>query len=340
MAQRLTDVVETSSLELQILSEAQLIPLRQMHLTARGLAQWSFARRTLQECGGQLFLPFFDHAILGAVLDRRHVEGQISGIIFRPPNAYNYPSSIRHKLDSMRRWGTYLAAHRGAVRRLFTLDEVAPQTIAPSLAGILTFLPDPAPDLSLLHARERRLRTDGRRVFLLFGSLSRRKGIFTILESLLYLRQGLRDSMVLRFVGRIPPQDCEAFMERIDAARNAFPEITIECLNDFVSDETLAQEVIDCDVVLAPYENHIGSSGVLFWATAARKPLISQRTGLIGYQMERYDLGFAVDTTDPRALARALEAANTSGTRPCNDDFLQAHHPVTFTSSLLDELLS
>jgi glycosyltransferase involved in cell wall biosynthesis len=341
LARRLEAVVKATGLELKILSETQLALLRQNQLSARGLAQWAAARSCLDDSKGQLFLPFFDHAAFGAALDRRGVAGHISGVIFRPPNAFNQAASLRRRLDSARRWVSYLTARRKAVRRLFTLDEMAPKAAVSRAAGLLTFLPDPAPDLSLLQGRSSQLRTDGRKVFLLFGSLGQRKGIFAIIESLSQLPAARRAAMALRFVGRVLPQDRETFLARLEAARSTYSEMAIEWLDNFVSEETLAQEVIDCDVVLAPYQNHVGSSGVMFWAAAAGKPLIGQRTGLMGYQLERYNLGFATDTTDPRALAGALtRALDGAGHRPSNKAFLRAHSPAAFTGTILDGLLS
>ncbi|SDF50296.1 Glycosyl transferases group 1 [Salipiger thiooxidans] len=337
MADRLSDVVDATGLELEVLPEAQIDALSQDGLMARGRAQWAAARACLEGVGGQLFLPFFDHAVFGAAVDRRPMKGQVSGILFRPPNGYNLPTTPRRRVDVSRRWGTYLAAKRPAVRRLFTLDEVAPQSAVSRMSKLLTFLPDPAPDLSLLEGRERRPRSDGRKVHLLFGSLGSRKGIFVVLDALAHVSADVRATLALRFVGRALAQDREAFTAALERARAAYPEMAIEWVDDFVSDEELAQEVSDSDVVLAPYQNHLGSSGVVFWATAAGKPLIAQRTGLMGYQIDRYDLGLAADTTDPAALARAMEAVEM---RPRNTEFLGAHSVPAFTGTILGELLS
>ncbi|MAM55919.1 MAG: hypothetical protein CMN25_01120 [Salinicola sp.] len=333
MAKRLEETVAATGLELEILPPDQLRELTQPDLLKRGRAQWEAARDCLGTSGGQLFLPFFDHAIYGALLDRRPVPGQVSGIIFRPPNGHNYPAGLRRGLDTGRRWGSYIGAQRPALRKLFTLDERAPRSAVSRMAGLLTFLPDPSPDLSLLENRTPCPRADGRRVLLLFGALAERKGIFVLLEALSHLSSEQRSRLALRFVGRVDSPDRESFGARLEAARAAYPEVAIELVDRFVSDSELAQEVVDCDVVLAPYQNHVGSSGVVFWAAAAGKPLIAQRTGLIGYQVERHGLGTAVDTTDAAALAAALERASP---RKRNDTFLKAHSPDVFTQTILE----
>lgn len=337
MAERLTKTVQETNLELEILPETQLELLRQDRLLSRGRAQWTAARTYLDGVGGQLFLPFFDHALFGAAVDRRPVFGQISGIVFRPPNGHNHPVTWSRKLDAGRRWGTYLAARRPAVRRMFTLDEVASQATISRAANLLSFLPDPAPNLSLLEDRAPRKRADGRETYLLFGSLGMRKGIFAILKALEYLPPARRAQVALRFVGRVLPADRDAFVKSLKRARTNYPETVIEWLDNFLSDEELAQEVVDCNVVLAPYQDHIGSSGVMFWAAAAGKPLLGQRTGLMGYQLEHYGLGLTVDTMNPRALAQALSSVTV---QVPNIEFLSMHRPAVFTSMIIEGLLS
>ncbi len=51
-----------------------------------------------------------------------------------------------------------------------------------------------------------------------------------------------------------------------------------------------------CDVVLIPYQRHVGSSGLLIWAASAGKPVITQDFGLIGALTRAYKLGQTVDT--------------------------------------------
>jgi glycosyltransferase involved in cell wall biosynthesis len=277
-----------------------------------------------------------DHAAFGAILDRRKVHGQVSGIIFRPPNSFNHASPIARSLDSCRRWSTYLTAQRPALNRLFTLDECAASQGWVKKSGLLTFAPDPAPDLPFQSCTVAAAGSGGRRVFLLFGALTQRKGIFKMLDAIKHVPPDRQRTMTLRFVGRVDPSDAEAFHARAAETAGAYPEIRIEILDDFVSEDALAQEVVSCDVVLAPYQNHVGSSGVMFWASAAGKSLIAQKTGLMGYQVMRYGLGMTVDSTDPKAIAASLMSPPLPRR---NKAFLQRHSPQAFTRAILDGVL-
>jgi glycosyltransferase involved in cell wall biosynthesis len=337
MAERLSDVIGETSLELEVLAQSRIRPMEEGRLLDRGRAQWAEARAILEPVGGHLFLPFFDHALYGAILDRKRVNGKVSGIIFRPPNDFNYPSTVNRRLDAVRRWTTYVAATRPALGRLFTLDERAPESRISRAMHILTYLPDPVPDIALLQGLIPEPRLDGRRSLLLFGALSERKGVFQALEAIHHLSAEDRRGLALRFVGRVDPADSAVFLSRLEEIRVTYPEAVIELENRFVSDSELAREVVDCAVVLAPYQNHVGSSGVIFWASAAGKPLLSQNTGLMGYQIDRHKLGLAVDTTDPKALAEAFSSVRKM---PVNQGFIDSHSSEAFTRTILDGTLT
>lgn len=333
LAARLAPVTAAHGIRVEILPQDELAQLSGGGLLRRGRAQWSKARALLAAEGGQLFLPFFDHALYGAILDRRPVNGQVSGIIFRPPNGWNLPATARSRLDAVRRWTSYAAARRPALRALFTLDEWASaQPIARRL-GLLRFSPDPAPDLSLLAAAGPP-RRGSRRVALLFGALTRRKGIFRLLEAVAHLAPETRAALEIRFVGRLDAEDRAAFLTALSETRAAFPESLLTLVDRYVPDQELACEIAGCDVVLAPYQNHVGSSGVAYWSAAAGKPLITQNTGFIGWQAGAHGLGIAIDATDARALARALSAPVVAPATA--QAFLAEHRPETFARAILN----
>lgn len=225
LVDHLSDTTEKLNLEATILPPKDLVLLRDAKLMRRGKAQWAFARSLLARHGGQLFLPFMDHAIYGSILDRKVVNGQISGIIFRPPNAYNYPHNISRSLDAFRRWATYAAAQRPSLKRLFTLDECAASRPCVDRTSLLTFSPDPAPDLTRIVDKASQEHPDGRQVFLLFGALAHRKGIFALLDAVTHIPPQAQRKIVLRFVGRVDPEDAQEFHARVAEVSAAHPNI-------------------------------------------------------------------------------------------------------------------
>lgn len=312
VAERFADVIEATGLELTILSPEELAPLHSPSRLDRGRAQWSYARELLQTSGGHVFLPYFDHAIFGTILDRRWVNGTISGIIFRPPNPFGLPMTLKRRANLARRWSTYAAARRPGLGTLFTFDESVAENSGTSLWR-LQYLPDPAPEPALLRNATPKVRADARKWFLLFGGLTERKGIFTLLEAINLLSPQVQATSAFRLVGRLHITARERFLNQLEHTRTANPNVLIELEDRFVEDAELAQEVQSCDVVLAPYQNHIGSSSVMLWAAAAGKRLITQNTGYMGLLMQQHNLGIAIDTTDPKALAAALSAPLPEG---------------------------
>ncbi len=61
------------------------------------------------------------------------------------------------------------------------------------------------------------------------------------------------------------------------------------------------------DLVLAPHQRHVGSSGILLRAAAAGVPLLTQKYGAMGETVRAWKLGITVDTGNPSEIARALE---------------------------------
>lgn len=116
------------------------------------------------------------------------------------------------------------------------------------------------------------------------------------------------------------------------------PDAVIELEDRFVTDPQLASELAGADIILAPYQNHIGSSGVMHWAVAANKPLIAQDTGLIGYQVSKYGLGAAINCRKPELVANAVTNVATESGRP-SGDFEKRHRPDAFVRNIVDGMV-
>jgi glycosyltransferase involved in cell wall biosynthesis len=60
-------------------------------------------------------------------------------------------------------------------------------------------------------------------------------------------------------------------------------------------------------VVLAPYQRHVGMSGILLLAAAAGTPVLSSNYGLMGALVRRHQLGITVDSTSIADIANGLQ---------------------------------
>lgn len=339
LAARLRDTCKRHGISPEILPADALAPLTKGNLWTRGQAQWRTALEIRAKMQGDVFLPFFDHAVAAAALDRRDHsgKGQISGVIFRAPNTFGQKLGLNRNLDHLRRWVSYRLASRNTVKSLFTLDE---SIIQPKWVGkkqLLHYLPDPVPDLQNLHRMTPDLRQDQRANYLLFGSLDARKGIFQMLEAWAMMEPGFHQANALRLVGKLSSKDGLPFRHKLEALRHSTPAMVVEVIDRFVTEAELAQEVCNAKVILAPYQNHIGSSGVLYWAAAAGKPILGQNSGLMGFLIEKYNLGLAVDTQNPAVIAKSLGQEPLAKIDP---RFYQSHTLSAFSKVILDGTIS
>ncbi len=265
-----------------------------------------------------VLLLYLDHAQLALALGLRFpFSVSLSGILFRPSFHYGRFETtappLRERITRLRKRLVLQAALRNPhLTTLFTLDPSAVPAIASFSADVeAVALPDPvdpAPRRSeaALHA----VRTvygveEGRVVALLFGLLAERKGVFAVLDALRLLPPAAAQRLTVLFAGAVRPE----IRERL---RTAADEISLPLqflLHDtFVPDDEIQDLVRASDLVLVPYQRHVGSSGVLIRAAAAGRPALGQDYGVVGQQIAEHQLGRAVDSTRPDVLAAALEA--------------------------------
>jgi glycosyltransferase involved in cell wall biosynthesis len=245
-----------------------------------------------------------------------------SGIYFRPTFHYgifaNYHPDFKERLKQWRNRFTLdrILAHP-QLQTVFCLDPFAVEALtADGDRAKIVPLADPvrsSPSTSLDLATYRTqlgIETD-RRVFLLFGALDGRKGIYQLLEAIELLPPALSQQMCLLLVGKTNAAERVNIEQKIAALRQNAPIQIIECYDFIPEDEVIAYFQL-ADVVLAPYQRHIGMSGILLLAAAAGKPVLSTDYGLMGELVRRYRLGLAVDATQPPELMQALARCLTA----------------------------
>ncbi|HLA64879.1 MAG TPA: glycosyltransferase, partial [Rhodothermales bacterium] len=149
-----------------------------------------------------------------------------------------------------------------------------------------------------------------RRLAVLFGSLEERKGVLTLLEALLQLPNADARKLSVIIAGR-SYDDVRPRLEALAARVHASTSVQLVVREEFIPDGDVQGLIEAADIVLAPYQRHVGSSGIVMRAGAAGKPLLAQDYGLVGHQVRSAGLGWVADTTDPAALARVLAAAAT-----------------------------
>ncbi|WP_448603751.1 glycosyltransferase [Thermoleptolyngbya sp.] len=277
-----------------------------------------------------------------------------SGIYFRPRFHY-YTFSPRPQTwdDRLQAWRDRLilgaALRHPQFRTLFSLDPIAPEHITPPAHVKVCALADPV-DLSqksvgsgVLLRQQLEIEGD-RTVFLLFGALTGRKGIYPLLESLALLPNDVCEKVCLVLLGEANAQDRQRIANSVARLRQQKPIQILERY-EFVEDAVLHEYIEMADVVLALYQKHVGMSGILMQAALHKKPVLSSDYGLMGELVRRYELGLAIDSTNPRAIAQGITqyvyTSEKISTNPQKMAQLTSSHTSTaFAECILNECIS
>jgi glycosyltransferase involved in cell wall biosynthesis len=276
-----------------------------------------------------------------------------SGIYFRPTFHYgmfaNYHPDLQERIAQWRNRLTLdrILAHP-QLQTVLCLDPLAVAALKTErnhakivpLADPVRAVPSTSLDL-VAYRSQLGIKAD-RRVFLLFGALDGRKGIYQLLAAIDLLPPELSQQMCLLLVGKTGTAERVNITQEIAVLRQQTPIQIVECY-DFIPEKEVNAYFQLADVVLAPYQRHIGMSGILLLAAAAGKPVLSTDYGLMGELVRRYRLGLTVDATQPLALLPALvrcltEAPATLGDRSQMQVFVAQNSIDLYASKIFQHL--
>ena len=263
----------------------------------------------------RIFLPYFDTRMLSIALGKS-LPCLFSGIYFRP--SFHYPYLAKHhlswqeKVQHLREKVTLSRVLKNnKLKTLYCLDPWAIKYINHiGKQEKAKYLPDPVKihqnsslDVASLKSK---LGIDcSRQVHLLFGDLNKRKGIEQILSAVLLLPEALVQKLCLLFVGSMSEANQLKLHEQKQELVKLLP-IQIINYNQYVPEQDIQTYFAVADVILAPYQRHVGMSGILNRAAVAQKPVLSSDYGLMGEITLRYQLGLTVDSSNPQDIAEGL----------------------------------
>lgn len=268
-----------------------------------------------------------------------------SGIYFRPtfhyPTFGNYQPSWKKSIQHWREKVTLdQILRRPQLHKLLCLDPFAVKSLQSSK---MVHLADPVspkpPIIDNLSSFQALLGIEQhRRVFLLFGALDERKGIYQLLEAIELLPPELAQNFCLLIVGKTNTNEQAQIQPKISAIRQTQPVQILE-FYDFIPEHEVPKYFQAADVILAPYQRHVGMSGILLLAAAAGKPVLSSNYGLMGELVRHYQLGLAVDSTVPNEITQALsryvlESPTTFGDRPQMSLFAEQNSIELYSSTI------
>lgn len=278
----------------------------------RAFQEWQLLQKYIRQLNSTYCLILY----LDTLLLRFGLGGDLpcpfSGIYFRPIFHYDqFPNYHPTRQERLWQWRDRICLSRllrsSNLHRLFCLDPIAVEVLNQAIDGAepALYLPDPVqvdaiPELDADTLREQLGILPERQVFLLFGVLSERKGIYQLLEAIEQLPPALCEQLCFLLIGPIP--DAQRLQDRVTQITAAQP-VQIICRHEFISDQNIQPYFQLADIVLAPYQRHIGMSAILVRAAAAQTPVLAADFGLMGEITRRHHLGRTVDSTDPAQLA-------------------------------------
>lgn len=258
-----------------------------------------------------VFVPYLDycsHAV--ALLGSPFGEVTWGGIVMRPsfhlepmgiPGPYSRLHRIKEKL--------FLRLFRDKrLKALFSIDEALVryvQQIRPGLSKRLRFLPDPAELSGTVPRESSRQRLgipDDAMVVLVYGSLTLRKGIDTLLRAA--EEHNFPREVHILLAGR---QDREVRALLLSSPAKALREAgRLHEQDRFLSEEDEYMVFKASDVVWLGYRGHYAMSGVLVQAGMMGLPVVACAEGVVGWLTLKHELGVAVSVDDVEAVSRAI----------------------------------
>ena len=322
-------------------------------LSIAAFARWWTMRRYLARTGADFgFFLSIDLLCLPLALGLRAGGKPIAGVLFRPSVHYHalgkYRPSAAERLRDLRKDLLYrLMLRNPSVRTVLSLDPFFPTHAELHYNHGMKVRPLPEPPIMVPSDGGAAPAVDfapaGRVGLLLFGYLTERKGPLAVLDALRLLPAHISRRTALLLAGRIDPTIESAIKERCSALAREQPELWLRIEDRWLNRAELANLVERSDVVLAPYQRFVGSSGVLMWAARAGRPVLAQEFGLVGRLTRDHRLGAVANSSDPAGLAREIERMIVHGPQtfidvPSAAAFAFSCTPCRFASTLLSSL--
>jgi glycosyltransferase involved in cell wall biosynthesis len=295
-------------------------------------------------------IMYFDPYQIPLALGYKLPYYSFSGIYFRPTFHYaefsNYQPSWKERLQQWREKITLARVlNHPNCHRLFCLDPFAVQYLQNRGKNQVVHLSDPVTIYQRESTQIFKLKTKlgielGRQVFLLFGALTERKGIYQLLDAVSLLPSDLCKQLCVLVVGE---SGLVASLEKRIAALCQAKPVQIVRQYEFLPEQDVPAYFDLADVVLAPYQRHVGMSGILLWAGAAQKPVLSSNYGLMGELVKQYELGLAVDSTMPSEITQGLtqlltESPANVGDRQKMQQFAEQNSSETYARVIFQSI--
>jgi len=273
------------------------------------------------------------------VINTRHFRSlalEVSGILFHHAYRLGEREGI---IANLKKWALkkrklaqliWMTSNK-SLRSVFVLnDKLTASKMSSSslLSNVFRYLPDPINRGGSAEAPlpDELKRVDLKTRLLVFGALSYRKNVLRIIEAVASLGEGYQ----LVISGRAAPE----YEKKIRQTINKYPELDSLYYNDYLDAEMIGNLFRSVDVVMIPYVDFFGSSGILNTSMMYKKPVVCSNVGLIPEIVEHYKVGLSVDSNNPLSIAEGVKLVQSMNAVELNA-YMESHSPEKFAEILL-----
>jgi|GEM_PF-636371 len=323
-------------------------------LSARSAREWTVVRTYAEDIRCRhcilMNMNIFQSAL--GMPDQRVLPFSVSGIFFSPYTRLDTTGRggagltgkmRRLKKKYLLRW----MLRNNSIQNVYILND--PATVRElndqfPLRNVFRLLPDPVPvppeaikpEYSLRHQYQI---PSSLKVFLFFGSINRRKGIFETIDIFSNLPPAVARGAALAILGN-PDKEIRPFLDQaISRLQGRRSELLVIYDPRFFRTDEMHGAFKSADFILAPYLRTQSSSGVLGLAAWARKPVIGFAGGLLGELIRDNHLGYTIPTGHLEDFLRLIEelVRNTPGLFPTSGmtDYVKRNTPDHFAKIIL-----
>ena len=313
------------------------------------LERWQYAAQIIQQSSAQIqALPdlvffnwidsYFSYYLTHHLVDRVFPYNW-SGLYFQP-------GDLRYEQHVIPLLGIPLS-HYGVVnsrhcRGLAILDETLTHNLQAKVKNPVIAFPDitdeSSPDFGYSLVRDIQEKAQGRKIVGLIGSLNKRKGLLTLLESAEKVKD---ENLFFVFAGNYSQYGMsEEEKQKVQYWLDSAPE---NCFFHFqyIPDEPQFNAlIVSCNILFAAYENFPYSSNILTKAAVFKKPVIVSEGFCMGKRVEKYKLGITIPEGN---VAKCIEAlryleseldANSSQFQPDFENYHKVHSLESLKTAL------
>jgi len=313
------------------------------------LLRWQYTAKTIKEETEKIqifpdivFFPWLD-SYLSYYLNH-HIIDRIfpyswTGLFFHP----RHIQDEEHFLPILRTpLSHYTVLKSPRCFGIGVLDEFRKEKIEQEINKKVIAFPDITdevqPDENCEITKKIKVKASNRKIVGLVGSLSKRKGLLTLLQ---VAEKSIQNNWFFVFAGKLEPGSLssEEMSKFLYVAKSQPPNCLFHL--ERIPDESQFNSLINtCDVLFAAYENFKSSSNILTKAAVFQKPVIVSKGFCMDERVKKYQLGVSITEGDIDGCIEALGylegefEANFSHLKPDFEKYRSAHSIEKLRQSL------